>query len=313
MQFFEISGTLYALVMAIETVVLLDVVQQGKRLRDSTTITRHFVYHLLVMSFGGSTTIWMLSTGSYGEAGRWCWIDKSDYGLYFGYVPIWISIVGIVVCDALVIRTVVKSSLLSMKSEVSIEISPPVSSIASRSEGTSAPTTAGKSFQTSNIDSSDEKRAKLIAVFFRMFLYPLFLIILFVPGSIVRISEASSADSAFIHVFKFAQWMCDPAKGTLNAIMWVLSDRDVRAELNSRIRSIPFLQQFLAISSVHAQNLTTMITRSKTGKDANAAPVVKDTEQDTQAFSEVPEGHAVRAPWMSEVENSRYSGYSEYY
>lgn len=300
MQFFEISGTLYALVMAIETVVLLNIIQQGRRLRDATTITRHLVYHVMVMSFGGATTIWMLSTRSYGEAGKWCWIDKSDYGLYFGYIPIWISVLGIVICDAIVVRTVIKSSLLSRKSEMAIEVSP-MTSI----EGASVSTIVSKTHRTVHIDSAEDKRAKLIAVFVRMILYPLLLIVLFVPGSVVRMTEASIGHSEFIHVFKFAQWICDPAKGTLNALMWVLSDRDVRTELYNKVRSLPFLQQFLAISSVHVHNLSSM-TGPNGAKDI---PVEKE-QKTVPVFSEVPEGHMIRPPWMSEADYnaSRYSG-----
>jgi hypothetical protein len=246
--------------MALETFILVDAVRQHKRIKDHETIQRHVMYHLAIIAFGISTTVAMFMTDTFGKSGKWCWITKDSYRLYLGYLPIWISVIGVAILDVSVVRTMIESAkelrrLKANKKKVKTtesndnnnsrkdsEGSADTVSWSSKNSNATTTTTATAATTPTTVTASEPEvenimEAKMRGVFLRMLFYPLFLLLLFVPGSVTRLAElTNSGDPYVLEFFSICQRFCDPAKGTLNAIMWVFSDADVRRELSSSLR-----------------------------------------------------------------------------
>ena len=284
-QFFEISGTLYALVMSIETIVMLNMVQGNRRVQNDYTIYRHIVYHVVVGGFGASTTIWLNVTESFELGGSWCWISINNYALYLGYIPIWISILGIAICDIIIIQTIFKSSLLSKRgTKPSQNARGPTHRVA---DGAGNGVLLGPESVSSSSENPEEsalsKNSKFRGVFIRMVLYPLLLILLFLPGSVMRIHQVGGfGEGNYLYVFRVAQWICDPAKGTLNAIMWVLTDSDVRKELYVNFMRLSCIQPLLKISTIESfRNLTDPFNSRRAGQSKNhdASPAAGNSSE----------------------------------
>jgi hypothetical protein len=243
--------------MALETFILVDAVRQHKRVKDYETIQRHAVYHLAIVAFGISTTIAMFASDSFGKSGKWCWITKDSYKLYLGYLPIWISVIGVFILDVSVVRTMIESAKelrrlkankkknKMKKQEAPGHVSSQGSVDSASSNGSAISTNASGASGASTPATTPEPEGdnimekKMRGVFLRMLFYPLFLLLLFVPGSVTRLAEiTNSGDPYTLEFFSICQRFCDPAKGTLNAIMWVFSDGDVRRELSSSLRKL---------------------------------------------------------------------------
>lgn len=216
---------MYALVMAVETHVLLGILSNRlQRLRfqmdGRRTALRHFSYHTCIVLYGAGTVLWMNLTDSYGGNGTWCWIKKPYYRLYLFYIPTWMSILAIAYLDVEVVRVVYRSYQLL------------------RSGADRHPPTS----EDSNVDLDRTQRgvmnAKMLRVFLRMILYPLCLSLLVLPGSVVRVIQAGgyNIDNTVFRVLSVARNMCDPSFGTLNVIMWIFSDAEVLAEWRDHLR-----------------------------------------------------------------------------
>ena len=80
-----------------------------------------------------------------------------------------------------------------------------------------------------NDDKRNEGEPKLnfktLTLFVRMILYPIFLMLLVLPGSVVRIIQAGgfNPDATVYRTLSIARNMCDPSFGILNAVMWILT------------------------------------------------------------------------------------------
>lgn len=248
--------------MALETNVLIGVVQRNSAAfifgSSRETLYRHLTYHVAVMGFGLGTTLWMDATDSFSRAGNWCWISKPDYALYFGYIPMWTSVLGIAIMDFIVIRTVYKS--IRMK------------------EATNNPPLMARR-QASN--SKKNYNAKFSTTVVRLLLYPIFMVLLFIPGSVVRIMEYGGIDekSVSFEVFKVAQSICDPSKGTINVLMWVVSDVDVRKEISELFRS-SWLFRLTSNVLASAKSVTVPLSEKSYTYEINNKSTVRVAESD---------------------------------
>lgn len=143
--------------------------------------------------------------------------------LYLGYAPIWFLMLVIIVCDIYIVWAVYLSILQNLR----------MISTTTQSSSSDAPSSSSQPGpQLSRNEPSFA--SKLISrnvflnrqVFIRFALGPFLMIILHIPGSILRLSQAahipmSSSQESF---WSFAQAICDPMHGTINAAVWLLSD-----------------------------------------------------------------------------------------
>lgn len=143
--------------------------------------------------------------------------------LYLGYIPIWIMMLVIVACDVYIVGSVYHSILQH------IRLSAPSSSV----ESTTSPLQRAPSSEASHSAKGMSRYLYVNRqVFFRFALGPFLMVILHIPGSILRLSQAanlplSSSEESF---WSYAQAVCDPMHGSINALVWVLSDRNALKE-----------------------------------------------------------------------------------
>lgn len=234
---------MYAFVMAMETHILLGIITNSlERLRFTMggrrTVLRHLCYHAGVGLFGAATVIWINVTGSYGGNGTWCWIELAYYRLYLFYIPTWLSILAILYLDVEVVRVVYKSyRLLRTATEGT-----PQHSLAESAEEDSS-IASGRVVERSQSPAHSRlhaMNAKMLRVFLRMVLYPLCLLLLVMPGSVVRVIQAGNynIDATLFRILSIARNMCDPSFGTLNVVMWVFSDNEVLMEWREVIQGM---------------------------------------------------------------------------
>jgi hypothetical protein len=80
---------------------------------------------------------------------------------------------------------------------------------------------------TTNNDQIGEPKLnfRTLTLFVRMILYPIFLMLLVLPGSVVRTIQAGgfNPDATVYRTLSIARNMCDPSFGILNAVMWILT------------------------------------------------------------------------------------------
>jgi hypothetical protein len=149
--------------------------------------------------------------------------------LYLGYAPIWFFMIVIIVCDVYITWVI----YLSILQQIQISSDRSVST-----ENPLGPRTRTQTHSTQS--SSTEVALKVISkhvyvnrqVFFRFALGPFLMIILHIPGSLLRLSQAAhlSMSPSQERFWSFAQAICDPMHGTINAAVWVLSDHKAREE-----------------------------------------------------------------------------------
>ena len=230
LQFFETGSTLYAVVMALETNILIGIITNSlERLRytmdSNKTLRRHFAYHGTIAMYGALTVLWINVTDNYGENGTWCWIKKASYRIYLYYIPTWCSILAIMYLDIEVFRVVLKSYQQLRTTSVPMDTTEPNAQSPEESNHSS----------TNQSPSTARYRVmhpQVLRVLIRMTLYPLCLLVLILPGSVVRIIQAGDYDvnETVFRVLSIARNMCDPSFGTINVIMWIFSDKEVLLE-----------------------------------------------------------------------------------
>ena len=72
-------------------------------------------------------------------------------------------------------------------------------------------------------------------IYLRPAIYSLLIVLLYIPGSVVRVTELLDISSPYwINVL---QWICDPSKGTLNCLTWVITDKAVHREAGLKMAS----------------------------------------------------------------------------
>lgn len=146
--------------------------------------------------------------------------------LYIGYIPIWIDMLIIIICDTYVFWIVYQSVNENIYN---------TSTSTSSSSSVFSPNLSEKIDQrtpNSSIDSASQKvNSKRVylhrQIFIRFAIGPFLMILLHIPGSLLRFSQAanikmSPSSESF---WSFAQAICDPLHGTINAIVWVLTDK----------------------------------------------------------------------------------------
>jgi hypothetical protein len=146
--------------------------------------------------------------------------------LYLGYIPIWMVMLIIIMCDLYIIWAV----YLSIIQHIRIS-SGPSSSV----DSTTSPLQRSPSSNSEPSHSAKAMSRYLYInrqVFFRFALGPFLMIILHLPGSILRFSQATdiSLSSSQESFWSYAQAVCDPMHGSINAVVWVLSDRNALKE-----------------------------------------------------------------------------------
>lgn len=202
LQFFEIGSTMYAFIMALETHVLIGIITNSlERLRftmnSKKTLTRHICYHMSIILYGIGTVLWINLTHSYGGNGTWCWIERPYYRLYLFYIPTWLSIFAIMYLDIEVIRVVYKSyqQLKNLRAGTGSAL-----------EATAAGAGPG---DHASIAMQSAMNAKMLRVFMRMTLYPICLLLLVMPGSVVRVIQAGdfNIDGTVFRILSIARNM----------------------------------------------------------------------------------------------------------
>ena len=189
-QFFETSSTLYACVMAAESYFSIKntVDNLTTAQKERSIFIRQVIYHVVVLSYCIVSTIWLNVTKAYGDTGHWCWIDNPSSKIFWGYVPIWASVLGVVGFLSGWMY-LIKTSLPNSETEI----------------------------------------------YLRPAIYSLLIVLLYIPGSVVRVTELLDISSPYwINVL---QWICDPSKGTLNCLTWVITDKAVHREAGLKMAS----------------------------------------------------------------------------
>lgn len=222
-KIFAIGSSLYAFCMALETNILLGLIT-GKNseraylsMDGPGTLQRHIAYHVIINSYGLAITTWMNLTGAYGQSWTpWCYFSAPKYRVFFAYIPIWVAISGIVVLDLAVIR----KTLMYYK-------------LISRSRSRREKSYEGGSTGSAVLDGEQRSSYRMIRLIIRMILYPIALMLLLVPGFILRMCDWSGTcnfSSPLYWSLSKIQMACDPSAGTVIAVIWVLSDLNVRDE-----------------------------------------------------------------------------------
>jgi hypothetical protein len=246
------------------------------------------------MGFGIATCTWIGVTDNYEASEGWCWIKDVHFKVYFGYIPVWISAVGIAIIDSVIAFHMIRSTRemrqlrqrklteedikyvsrhpphisrslsFNNPNQLELELVAALNGsskgrdneprrASSRDLGTKCAghlktqSTDSKcsvsSRNVSQFDKEAEMESKFQGMLARLLLYPVLLAVLVIPGSynmlcdMLHNGEHHEEKHGLSEFFGYAQRFCDPARGTLNAIVWVLSDIDVRTELLQKLRS----------------------------------------------------------------------------
>lgn len=128
--------------------------------------------------------------------------------LYLGYIPLWIATIVIIFCDGNVIRIVM--------------------SIFTQSSGLGKDnTSSSQSFGRTGVTKTKVALNKV--AFIRFACIPVVFVILHIPGSINRVTQAldiTMSETTSVILSK-SQAFCDPAHGIVNVVTWIFSDRDL--------------------------------------------------------------------------------------
>lgn len=88
--------------------------------------------------------------------------------------------------------------------------------------------------QTANHTASTAKMNKKVylnrQIIIRYAIGPLLMVLLHIPGFILRVTKANSLSPSVTSFLTYADMICDPIHATVNAIVWVLADRTARTE-----------------------------------------------------------------------------------
>lgn len=238
-QIFAIGSSLYAFCMALETNILLGLIT-GKNperaqlsMENKETYYRHIAYHIAVNTYGVAVTIWINAAGVYGNSWTpWCYFDEPKYRIFCAYIPIWIAIGGIVLLDASVVRkTMISYKLIASSRSDSFVCSESRPGEVRSMDAVSVNSATSSVFRATSSDT--QMNSRMIRLIVRMLLYPIALMLLLVPGFILRICDWSGScnftDKLYWSLAKI-QRACDPSAGIVVAVIWVISDLNVRNE-----------------------------------------------------------------------------------
>ena len=175
---------------------------------------------------------------------------KSDADrIYFGYIPLWLSIAIMIIYDYHTLRLLRKifrgprirrvsstGSLLSLTSATVIQVRP----LAGATSENPSPSTP----PAYNSTMSPQMKALNL----RLTLVPLIFILVHIPGSVNRISQllGSQLGDSTTSFFRTAQALCEPSEGVWNYFIWVLTDPDVLREWGG------YFRQYLLVISEYA-------------------------------------------------------------
>jgi hypothetical protein len=226
--------------MALETSVLLGLVTSNTAdrvktsLRSPETVRRHMFYHLGVNSYGVVVALWINLSGAYGGNNTpWCYIVDPMNRIYFAYIPIFISFIGIVYLDFGVIRKVIWAyskvdSVRDKRSETTEDVYFEPSGGGASAENTRLESVTS----TPSLQTQARMNLRMIYLFAKMLLYPALVFMLLIPGFVLRMSEASGSriQGQARRVLAGLQKACDPSAGIVLAAVWIIFDDKVLME-----------------------------------------------------------------------------------
>jgi hypothetical protein len=195
---------------------------------------RFIFYHAFTVLAASATSLYVIVAGDFTLLESWCWIRTAAMRVYIGYLPIWGVMVLILLCDSYIFWTVYQS-IAQVRMEASkralklqqLEVSP---SPSPSSDSISGRTISNASTMSSSSGGVFAHRGMIM----RFALGPLLMVLLHIPGSILRLSQMASThidlSDSETTFWASAQALCDPMHGAISAIVWMFTDRAVCEE-----------------------------------------------------------------------------------